>query len=121
MAYIIVCLWLFSVKEGQAPITVCPSKLVYQIPCPGCGVTRATLFMLKGHIVDALLMNPNCLFAIVFLYTYPILLFLSIITGKPFVMNSYRMMDKMLRNKICLYTLLVCELIIWVHNIITGI
>ncbi len=36
-------------------------------------------------------------------------------------MNSYQMMDKMLKNKTCLYTLLAGELTIWLHNIIVGI
>lgn len=121
LAYVIVCLWLLSVKEGQTTITVCPSKLVYQIPCPGCGVTRATLLMLKGSIVDALMMNPNCLFAVVFLYVYPILLLLGIINKKSYIMLSYQMMDKTLKNKICLYILLVSELMIWIHNIVVGI
>ena len=121
LAYIIVCLWLISVKEGQTTITVCPSKLIYHIPCPGCGVTRATLLLLKGHVADSLTMNPNCLFAIIFLCTYPILLLLSVIRRKPYLMNSYQMMDKMLKNKTCLYTLLAGELIIWLHNIIVGI
>ena len=66
-------------------------------------------------------MNPNCLFAIIFLCTYPILLLLSVIRRKPYLMNSYQMMDKMLKNKTCLYTLLAGELIIWLHNIIVGI
>ena len=36
-------------------------------------------------------------------------------------MNSYRVMDKMLKNKTCLYVLLAGELIIWLNNIIAGI
>lgn len=77
--------------------------------------------MLKGHVVDSLMMNPNCLFAIIFLCTYPILLLLSVIKRKAYIMNTYQMMDKMLKNKTCLYTLLAGELIIWLHNIIVGI
>lgn len=119
--YIVVCAWLLLVKEGQTSITVCPSKLIYHIPCPGCGVTRATLLMLKGNIVDALIMNPNCLFAIIFLYAYPILLFLSVINKKSYIFFCYRMMDRILRTKKYLYTLLVGELIIWIHNIVAGI
>ena len=121
MAYIIVCLWLLSVKEGQTTITVCPSKLIYHIPCPGCGVTRATLLMLRGSITDALMMNPNCLFAVLYLFAYPALLLLSIINRKAYIMNAYKLLDRALHNKICLYALLGAELIIWVHNILTGI
>lgn len=76
--------------------------------------------MLKGHVVDSLMMNPNCLFAIIFLGTYPILLLLSLIKRKAYIMNIYRVLDKMLKNKTCLYTLLAGEMIIWLHNIIVG-
>ena len=99
----------------------CPFHAITGLHCPGCGVTRATLLLLKGHVADSLNMNPNCLFAIIFLCTYPILLLLSVIRRKPYLMNSYQMMDKMLKNKTCLYTLLAGELIIWLHNIIVGI
>ena len=77
--------------------------------------------MLKGRIVDSLMMNPNCLFAILFLYTYPILLLLSLLSGKEYIITCYRTMDKFLKYKPCLYTLLAIELIIWLHNILVGI
>lgn len=121
MAYIVVCFWLLSVNEGQTSLTVCPSKLVYHMPCPGCGVTRATLLMLKGHIIDALMLNPNCLFAIIFVFTYPILLIFSVIKKKAYIIYSYHKVDKILRNKRCLITFLVGELIVWAHNIVAGI
>lgn len=76
--------------------------------------------MIKGDILGALKMNPNCLFAIFFLCVYPIILLLSIIRGKEYLSNIYQILDKALKNKICLYTLLVSELIIWVHNFLTG-
>ena len=38
-----------------------------------------------------------------------------------YIMNAYQLLDRALHNKICLYALLGAELIIWVHNILTGI
>ena len=77
--------------------------------------------MLRGSIKDALMLNPNCLFAVLYLFAYPALLLLSLINRNAYIMTAYILLDRALHNKICLYALLGAELIIWVHNILTGI
>ena len=37
---------------------VCPTALFLGIPCPGCGLTRATLALLHGDIAGALRFHP---------------------------------------------------------------
>ena len=39
-------------------ITVCPVALVGRVPCPGCGVTRAALALVRGDVHEATRMNP---------------------------------------------------------------
>ena len=48
------------------PIPIgCPFKTITGIPCPGCGGIRATQFLLKGEILNALYTNPlSCLFCL---------------------------------------------------------
>jgi len=41
---------------------VCPSEILIGLPCPGCGLTRAALLLLKGDIAGSLRMNPMLLF-----------------------------------------------------------
>jgi hypothetical protein len=36
----------------------CPSEIVLGLPCPGCGLTRAAVFLCKGRISDSFQMNP---------------------------------------------------------------
>ena len=36
----------------------CPIRLVFGIPCPGCGVTRALVLLVKGDFVGAFKMHP---------------------------------------------------------------
>jgi len=38
--------------------TVCFSVLFFGIPCPACGITRATRLLLTGHIKESLQMHP---------------------------------------------------------------
>jgi hypothetical protein len=46
------------------PLTVflsnqpCSIATVFHRPCPGCGMTRATLLMLHGHVMDSFAMHP---------------------------------------------------------------
>ena len=36
----------------------CPAKVVFGVPCPGCGLTRATAAMLSLQFGEMLLMHP---------------------------------------------------------------
>jgi len=49
--------------------TLCLVKDVFGIPCPGCGLTRAFLFLGHGDVRSALALNVNSLliFSLVFL------------------------------------------------------
>ena len=41
---------------------VCPSEIFLGLPCPGCGLTKAALLLVKGDITGSLRMNPMLLF-----------------------------------------------------------
>ena len=46
-------------KRAGYDLVSCPSRLLLDLPCAGCGGTRAFLLLVKGHPVDAFIMNPN--------------------------------------------------------------
>lgn len=46
--------WLIS----GLPTPLCPLHALTGIPCPTCGMTRATTALLHGHPVEALAWNP---------------------------------------------------------------
>lgn len=37
---------------------VCPMLLLTGIPCPGCGLTRAGILLMRGHFAQAFQMHP---------------------------------------------------------------
>jgi hypothetical protein len=39
-------------------VPLCPFAIVTRLPCPGCGLTRATLALAHGHITEALHFHP---------------------------------------------------------------
>lgn len=51
---------------------VCPMRIFIGLPCPGCGLTRAFILLLKGDIAGSIRMHPLLLpvMAGVFLYLY---------------------------------------------------
>ena len=56
---------------GAIP-SLCPFKIITGIECPGCGMTRAMVSLVKGHPGDAASHNPFCFF-LVFLLLLSIL------------------------------------------------
>jgi hypothetical protein len=52
--------------------TLCLFKNITGLPCPGCGMTRAFLFLGHGKIHEAVILNPNSLLI------FPIIIFLWI-------------------------------------------
>ncbi len=44
-------------------VPVCPVANLTGFPCPGCGLTRATLAACTGHFADALHLHPLVFFA----------------------------------------------------------
>lgn len=41
-----------------APVPVCPTRILFRIPCPGCGLTRATMSLARGDSAASLHMHP---------------------------------------------------------------
>lgn len=39
-------------------LPACPTAAIFRVPCPGCGLTRATLALAHGDIVAATAFNP---------------------------------------------------------------
>ena len=46
----------FSAVARDVPL--CPVAILTRHPCPGCGLTRATLALLHGHLGEALRFHP---------------------------------------------------------------
>lgn len=53
--------------------SVCYSTILFGIPCPGCGITRATKLLLTGHVHESLQMHPLLFLVILGVILYPIL------------------------------------------------
>lgn len=51
IAICFVSIYLFVMQLAFS--SLCPVKVLFNIDCPGCGLTHATIYMLKGQFIDA--------------------------------------------------------------------
>lgn len=51
-------LFFYYYRQEASALLYCPFKLIYQIPCPACGITRATDLILQGEVLQGILLNP---------------------------------------------------------------
>lgn len=55
----------------QAHMLACPSKKLLHIECPGCGLQRSFIALIKGNITDSLILYPALLpIMVMVLYTF---------------------------------------------------
>lgn len=66
VAVVLVLLYLVSHHIFEA---FCPMLILTGLPCAGCGLTRAGLFLLKGQVLRAAGINPS-IFAVLFFLFY---------------------------------------------------
>lgn len=58
-AAVVAAVWIgFTLVFGA----VCPSVLVFGLPCPGCGMSRAAVCLLTGRWQEAMQYNPMAVF-----------------------------------------------------------
>ena len=122
IGYVATVLWLlFCNSQHSGNVIVCPTRMIWNIPCPGCGVTRATLLFLHGNISEAIKMNPNVLFSILFITTFPIMAIIKTFTNIEFIHKTYIYLETYLQKKSVLLTFVFFEIIVEVHNIVNHI
>jgi Protein of unknown function (DUF2752) len=57
-ALIVAGLSLLGAIALALEVPLCPSATLLGIPCPGCGLTRATLAILRGDVRSGLALHP---------------------------------------------------------------
>lgn len=57
--YILGMVWIILNNIYDISLVLCPTKILFGIPCPGCGMTRAVKLCLEGKLLTAVRLNPN--------------------------------------------------------------
>lgn len=75
-----ICFFIMYIVVKQLRGAFCPSVILFGLPCPGCGTTRAAIYLLKGDFAEAFYINPGIyLWAAFLLY----IIVVRYILGKP--------------------------------------
>ena len=94
-------LWLavgWTDSGYRETITICPTKLVWHIPCPTCGVTRAFLLTAHGRFADALSMNINVLLLVPAYIIFPLAGIIGLVSGKNMQVRLLRFVGKITKR-----------------------
>ena len=111
-----VLLSYFTQRAGYTLIS-CPSRLLLDLPCAGCGGTRAFLLLVKGHPVDAFLMNPNVYLVV------PAFAAAAALSAYDYVRHTDRLnecnrsVNRFINRPFVYIPLIVFELTVWAYNV----
>lgn len=115
-------IWLYIVSNFEGHTFVgCPSKLLLHIPCPGCGMTRATLCLLQGDILLAVWYNPNSVIFIPFVLIEALVGFVDLIMSKLYAYQLFYYMSNYMGKPFIFCVFIIFEMSVLIHNIIVGI
>src|SRR5262245_27646137 len=63
-ALLAACFFYYPYVFGGPPL--CPMALTLGMPCPGCGITRATCLLTHGRVAEALAFHPLAPFLLLY-------------------------------------------------------
>ena len=87
-------------------VPVCPSALLAKVPCPGCGLTRATMALLSGDLAAATALQP---LAIV---VCPLLVGAALFAAARYIMRGQVHADRWHAGKILIVSMIALT-IVW--------
>lgn len=117
LVYILGIVWVVININSDINIILCPTKVLFGIPCPGCGITRSLKFCFDGAWGDAIKMNPNIILVWIIAPIAPVLLIIKFMTKIDYVGK----VNALLNNRIFLSVFGIVESVIWTYNIIRNI
>ena len=100
---------------------LCPTKRFFNLPCPGCGITRAFIELINGNIVKAIYYNANIivlapLFFFIFLSVLNDFIYLKINTY-----NLYIKLNNYINKGRFIIVFIFFELLVECHHVIFKI
>ncbi len=115
--YILGMVWITLNNIYDINMMLCPTKILFGIPCPGCGMTRAIRLCLEGELMAAVRMNPNIILVCIVLPIAPFILITQLATNKDYIARINAFLDK----KVYLVIILIAEGSIWIYNLVRHI
>ncbi len=104
-------------SEQKNAISFCIIKNVTTYPCPSCGTTRAILMILKGKIIESLLLNPFGIVVAVMMTVFPVWIVTDIVAKKDTFFRWYKKAEATIRTPWLAIILITLVLLNWIWNL----
>ena len=103
--------------QTQSHATVCIFKNITGYPCAGCGITRGTILLFKGHLIESILLNPIALVINVFA------IFAFVMISRDLILNKtdFHTLSTKKINPYFLAVLVILVMLNWAWNIHKGL
>ncbi|MCR5849802.1 MAG: DUF2752 domain-containing protein [Bacteroidaceae bacterium] len=90
--------WLYVSDDGNwgSRLVCCPTRLIWGIPCPACGTTRAVRAIFHGEWLASLHYNPLGLVVSLAMVVVPIWIVADTVTGSSSLLRAYRFTERKL-------------------------
>lgn len=109
--------WVLVAKPTASSMPSCVIKKISGIPCPGCGGTRSTYYLLHGDISTAASYNISYILLNIFIVIYCTLLLVDIVRKKD---HYYNIVYRRLPIWVVVVAVVI-TLLQWAINIYIGI
>lgn len=109
--------WFLYHGTENPNINTCIFKQTTGYACPSCGNTRALREIIKGDIINALLINPLGIIIAIILIVFPLWLLYDIVFSKATLFKAYKNFEKTLKVKWVAFILVFLIIINWIWNI----
>jgi len=108
----------YHIKTVEADtFRACIIKSVTGYPCPSCGTTRAVSLLLKGKIIESILLNPFGIIATVIMTVFPLWVLTDIVLKKETFFRWYKKSEAIIRKPWLATILILLVFINWIWNI----
>lgn len=104
-------------KSENDMFRVCIIKNATGFPCPSCGTTRAFALLLKGQLIESVLVNPFGILVAIIMTIFPIWVLMDVVLKKETFLKVYKKSEVIIRKPWLAIVLLFLVLLNWIWNI----
>lgn len=104
-------------KSENDMFRVCIIKNATGFPCPSCGTTRAFALLLKGQLIESVLVNPFGILVAIIMTIFPIWVLMDVVLKNETFLKVYKKSEDIIRKPWLAIVLLFLVLLNWIWNI----
>ncbi len=106
-----------AILQNYSHSSICIFKNITGYPCPGCGITRGSILLFKGEILESILLNPAAIVVNIMALVAIVLIIRDSVKGT----TLFQKLSTQKMNPYLLILLVVLVILNWIWNIYKGL